>query len=93
MIQFVQTFETGRMRRIKVNFSKYFFLAGTACAAGLCPCLLGLIHHGPLQCLRGIMSHARLSGSDGGGEFMSTDNLFLTLGEGKMLPNDKYNEN
>ena len=27
-----------------------------------------------------------------GGEFMSTDNLFLTLGEGEMLPNDKDNK-
>ena len=58
----------------------------------ICPRLLGLIHCGPLQCLRGIMSHARLSGSDRGCEFMSTDNPFLILGEGKMLPNDKDNK-
>ena len=38
------------------------------------------------------MFHARLSGIDGGGEFMSTDNLFLTLGEGKMLHSDKDNK-
>ena len=38
------------------------------------------------------MSHAKLSGSDGKGEFMYTDNLFFTLREGKMLPNDKDNK-
>ena len=38
------------------------------------------------------MSHTKLSGSDGGGELMSTDNLFLTLVEGKMLLKDKDNK-
>ena len=92
LIQFVGTFETGRMRRIKVNCFQIFF----PCRHCLCSRSLSSSFRShpswTLRCLQGIMSHARLSGSDGRDEFMSTDNLFLTLGEGKMFPNDKDNK-